>query len=119
MMTDKQLMFSEEQALTDGALSDNIVRVGPGDVGVGNNMSFFAAVNGATGPLTAVVMTGDMEDMSDAAELPVDYKASAAKVALGGVVIRGRLPAGCKTYLRIKFNGAAGGVVTAGLVKDA
>ena len=112
-------MFSEGQTLTSGAVSENIVCVGPGDIGQGNNISLFVSVEGA--PETAMVVTletASKSDMSDAATQNPTYPASAKAVKAGGVVVDTRLPTGCKKYLRLKYGGVAGGKVTAGLVKD-
>lgn len=119
MHTDKLTMFSENQALSSGVDSDNILDVGPGDLGVGNNISLFVSTDGAaTGAMTVSLSTSDSEDMTGAVKL-ADYFVATDKVQALGVVLKTRLPAGCKRYLRLLYSGATGGTVSAGLVQDA
>lgn len=118
MMTDKLLRFSEKQTLASGSVSDNTLRVGKGDIAIGNNMSIYVITDEAPATaMTVALETSDLEDMSDAVTI-AEYKASADAVEGGGIVVNSRLPAGCKTYLRLKYSGPASGTVSAGLAKD-
>ncbi|MCC8189346.1 MAG: hypothetical protein LIP77_01745 [Planctomycetes bacterium] len=118
MMTDKQLCFSEDQALASGAESENVLDIGPGDLGLGNNISLFASVKGApASDLEVVIMTSGTADKSDPQKVAA-YHATAADMLAGGKVIDARVPTGCRRYLWLEYNGVTGGTVFAGLAKD-
>jgi hypothetical protein len=120
MMTDKLLRFSDSQALANNAPSENVIRVGKGDIGVGNNMSIYVHTAGAGGNAAFAVTleTGDEEDLSDAQSVVV-FNVPNDRAVAGGKVVDARIPTGCKTFLRLKYGGLTSGTVSAGLVKDA
>ena len=118
MILDAELMFSNKQPLT-GGVSQNILRVGPGDVGKGEPLTLVVVTSGATGALTVALETSDAEDMSGNVT-PAAYAVDANRVQAGGLVVAQKLPVGCKKYLRLNYTtAAAGGTVTAGLALDA
>ena len=117
-MWDIETTFSDRQALADGA-SDHIVDAGPDDIGLGEPVYLQVAIGrGASGDLTVAVESSDSAAMSGEVCL-VKYLVDAAAVAKGGVVLAAPLPTGCGRYLRLRYSGASGGTVTAGLVQGA
>ncbi|MDR1744883.1 MAG: hypothetical protein LBS30_03925 [Planctomycetota bacterium] len=117
-MWDNETTFSDRQTLADG-LSDNIVDAGPDDIGLGEPVYLQLSLGaGAAGDLAVTVESSDAPDMTGAVNL-VRYQVGAAAVARGGVVLAAPLPTGCGRYLRLRYSGAGGGTVTAGLVQGA
>ncbi len=117
-MWDNETTFSNKQPLADGP-SDNIVDAGPDDIGLGEPIYLQIALGaGAAGELAVTVESSGAEDMAGAVGL-ARYLVDAAVVARGGVVLAAPLPTGCGRYLRLRYAGASGGTVTAGLVQGA
>lgn len=121
MIFDSELMFSNKQALATDAVSENTVRVGPGDAGMGEPISLVVCVAGAetaSSGLTVELQTSDDESMAGAETL-FSGVASKEKIRCGGLALAVKLPRGCKKYLRLAYSGVDAGTVTAGLVLDA
>lgn len=114
-MWDNETMFSNRQILAD-SISERIVDGGD-DLGLGEPVYLQVALSsGCTGSLAVNLETSDSPGMTDAVRL-VQYLVDAGKVAKGGVVLAAPLSTGCKRYLRLSYEGAANGRVTAGLVQ--
>lgn len=117
-MWDKETTFSNLQTLAE-ADSENVVDTGGDDLGLGEPVYLQVAVGkGATGSLTVAVKTAAVAAMTGAMTL-AQYTVAADAVARGGVVLAAPLPTGCKRYLRLRYSGAAGAKVTAGLTQGA
>ncbi len=117
MITDKQLYFSDEQALAPGN-STKILDMGLPDAGVGDDLDFFVLVDGAPASALTVTLQGADDAAFTAPVTIATYPVAAADVAKGGKVRSGRLPRGCRRFLRLAYAGVSGGTVTAGIVKD-
>ncbi|MCC8180806.1 MAG: hypothetical protein LIP23_07860 [Planctomycetes bacterium] len=118
-MWDKETMFSDKQALTDGAVSTSVVDAGPDDIGLGGPIYLQVALSNASeAELTVTVNTADAETMANPVDVAV-YKVPAATAARGGIVLAAPMPTGCRRYLRLAYAGQAAGTVTAGLVESA
>ena len=118
-MWDAENMFSRDQniAAATETDSDDIVDAGPPDAGKGEPVYLHVVLGSgfAAAVMTVKVKTADAADMTGAADL-IAYTVPAALVQRGGSVLAVALPSGCKRYLRASYAGAAGGMVTAGLV---
>ncbi len=117
MITDKQMYFSDEQALAAGN-STKILDMGLPDAGVGRDLDLFVIVDGAPSAALTVTLQGADNAAFTAPVTIATYPVPAADVARGGKVVRGRLPHGCRRFLRLAYAGVSGGTVTAGIVKD-
>lgn len=134
MILDAEQLFSQGQAVTaTGDWSTAVVSVGPGDAGVAERLSLYVTSDPlfTAGTLTVELYTSHTADANvDAAteglvggELIATYPITAAELLVGGMegkLVGARLPHGMKTYLQLKYTGAAltGGKLTAGLVLD-
>lgn len=117
-MWDNEITFSNRQNLADAA-SENIVDAGADDLGLGEPVYLQVALTaGCSGALTVIVECAEAPDMSGGRKL-VEYLVGAETVARGGVVLAAPLPTGCGRYLQLRYSGATGGKVTAGLVQGA
>ncbi|MCD8351438.1 MAG: hypothetical protein LUC93_12595 [Planctomycetaceae bacterium] len=117
-MWDNETTFSNRQTLADGP-SETAVDVGPDDIGLGEPVYLQVSLsNGASGALEVTVETGDAPDLSDAVTL-VTYHVAESVLKHGGTVLAAPVPTGCRRYLRLQYDGASGGTVTAGLVQGA
>lgn len=118
-MWDKDTVFSDKQALSSGANSENVVDAGQNDIGLGAPVYLQVSLSGAPSTeLTIDVQTSDAAAMA-APVVVARYKVPAATVARGGVALAAPLPTGCRRYLRLNYTGPVGGKVTAGLVEGA
>ena len=124
MLWDKQTLFSDGQTLAAGT-STNVVQVqrGPGDAGVGDDVSLAVHVSGTTmsTALTVTLQQAAVAAMTSATTVAT-YTVPMAAVNAGGLVLAVRLPGGTTgKFLRLSYAGTVttGGPVTAGLVKDA
>lgn len=117
-MWDNETTFSDKQPLAAGS-SENIVDTGGDDWGMGDPVYLQVALSaGAAGALTVAIESADAADMSGAVER-AKYLVDASVAGRGGVVLAAPLPTGCGRYLRVRYAGASGGTVTAGLVAGA
>ena len=123
MIIDKENLFSENQAITGSAVSTNLVDLGPGDKGPGEELNLFVQVTEAFNNLTDLTVEVQTDD--DAAfPAPVVVARSpavAAAALTAGAEITGirALPQGLKRYLRLNYvvtgTNPTTGKVTAGL----
>ncbi len=117
-MWDIDAAFSTRQTLADGP-SDHTVDAGPDDLGLGDPVYLQVSLGkGAAGDLTVTLESSAAADMAGAVERAT-YLVDAAVVARGGTVLAAPLPTGCGRYLRLRYAGASGAKVTAGLVQAA
>ncbi|MCD8138445.1 MAG: hypothetical protein LUE17_01465 [Planctomycetaceae bacterium] len=117
-MWDNETTFSTRQALADGP-SEAIVDVGADDIGLGEPVYLQVSLSkGASGSLEVTVETGDEADLGDAVVL-VTYHVTESALKHGGTVLAAPVPTGCRRYMRLRYAGASGGTVTAGLVQAA
>ena len=117
-MWDNETTFSNLQTLADAA-STNIVDTGGDDLGLGEPVYLQVSLTtGASGDLSVAVETSDTGDMAASIRL-AHFLIEESAVTRGGVVLAAPLPTGCKRYLRLRYTGATGGKVTAGLVQGA
>lgn len=117
MIIDKELMFSNAQALTAAAVSTNVVDQGAaGDA----YAALWLVVNNSaaiTGTLGFELQTS--ADEAFTSPITLMSIAAAARSAAGNI-FKGRIPVGAKKYLRLNYTGApTAGSVSAFLVKDA
>lgn len=116
-MWDNETMFSNRQTLADSA-SERMVDGGD-DLGLGEPVYLQVALSpGCMGSLAVNLETSASPGMTDAVRV-VQYLVAADRVAKGGVVLAAPLPTGCKRYLRLSYEGATNGLITAGLVQGA
>ena len=127
MIIDKELMFSEAQAVTSTASSTNIVDLGVGDIGPSEALSLFVnagTVFTGTGTITVSLRTSDTLS-SGALASPIvvaTFPLTNAQIKAGGKLVAARLPHGMKRYADANYTvdgTVAAGKVTAGLVLDA
>ena len=117
-MWDNETTFSNRQVLADAA-SENIVDAGADDLGLGEPVYLQISLSsGCSGSLTVAVDSADAPNMGGAVKR-VEYLVDAGAVAKGGTVLAAPLPTGCGRYLQLRYSGATGGTVTAGLVQGA
>ena len=119
MITDKLLMFSEAQAVTDTAASTDVIDLGPidgnhRDIGVGYPLEFWVLVNAAaaaSGDATVNIQLQTSENNS-----------SWTTIYDSGALAKTALTAGVQRYLRVNYSVATGpltaGEFTAGISLD-
>jgi len=128
MYLDKQLMFSEAQAVTTTTASTNIIDLGPGsDAGAGEPLELMVVVDEAVtadgaATLTIALQTDDNASFSSATTLASTGAIGKAALTLGSSHFRLEVPEGAERYLRLNYTVATGpltaGKFTAGLVLD-
>lgn len=127
MILDKQLMFSEAQALTStDAASTNVLDLGALGYGDSGNspMEVFVRVGTAFADGTSVLIK--LQSATDAAfTTPVDSSVQetvlTAALTANAVVLKARLPYGLKRYVRLYYDVTGtftAGKFTAGLILD-
>ena len=117
MITDKLLMFSEAQAVTDTAASTDVIDLGPidgnrRDIGVGYPLEFWVLVNEAATASGEATVNIQLQTSENNSSWTTIYDSGAfAKV-----------PAGVQRYLRVNYSVATGpltaGKFTAGISLD-
>ena len=126
MFMDKQLMFSEDQAITATAVSTNVLDMGAPDAGK-SELSIFAKVGTAFTAAGAATMTIEVQTATDAAfTTPIVLARSAdvpkASLVAGYQPIMIDVPVGCQRFLRMNYVVSTGpmtaGTLTAGIVAD-
>lgn len=113
-MIDNSLVFSDKQAVTATAASENIIKLGGGDVP--NRLFLVLRVDTAFAGCTSVtpsVETDDAEAFS-AAETVMTFPTYPLASLTAGMMAVVPLPLGLKKYARMKYTVA--GTATAGLV---
>ena len=115
MYLDKQLMFSEAQALTATAASTNVLDLGPLALGTGpgegmRNMLAFCTVHtildsaGDAATLVAVLQMDSTAAFSSAATIATTGTIAEATLVAKYKIFDGiRLPLNCERYIRINF----------------
>ncbi|HCP0430181.1 TPA: hypothetical protein OUT51_002550 [Escherichia coli] len=130
MITDKLLMFSEAQAVTNTAASTDVIDLGPidgkrRDIGVGYPLEFWALVNEAATASGDATVNIQLQTSENNSSWTTIYDSGAlAKTALtaGKRVVYAKVPAGVQRYLRVNYSVATGpltaGEFTAGISLD-
>ncbi len=117
-MWDNELIFSNKQLLAD-ADSENLIDTGGPEAGLGGTVQLQVSLSsGCTGELAISLDSSNSPVMANAVRV-VQYIVDEPRVAKGGVVLAAPLPTGCKRFVRLKYAGASGGYVTAGLTMNA
>lgn len=130
MITDKLLMFSEAQAVTNTAASTDVIDLGPidgnrRDIGVGYPLEFWALVNEAataSGEATVNIQLQTSENNSSWSTIYDSGELAKATLKAGKRVVSAKVPAGVQRYLRVNYSVATGpltaGEFTAGISLD-
>lgn len=130
MILDKDNLFSDEQALTATAASENVIDLGDArDMGNGEpiellvvvNETFDSAADGAT--LTIAVQTDDVEGFGSPTTVQESVTIAEADLAAGEQVFKVKLAsADYQRYLRLNYTVGTedftAGSLTAGLILD-
>lgn len=120
MYVDSLLEFADSQALTADAPSTNVIDLSLArDIGVGRELYVVVQVDSAiTGTLQVNVETDD-NDAFSSATVSADIGSFAASAAAGDQLIYKLSPAVMnEQYVRLDFNGATGGSVSAFMTTD-
>lgn len=117
MILDKELMMSTKQALTAAAMSENVIDQGAAGDAYDALWLVLDVTTAITGTLSLALETDSNTNFSTAKEVLVSLAAVNARPV--GNVYKGRLPKGCKRYLRMSYDGTvSAGAVSAYLVRD-
>lgn len=125
MLFDKQALFSDNQAITATANSDNVVCMAKGvikEVTFGEPMPLRIQVTEAFAGLTSLTValeTASTEKFEDAATLASTAAIPAAELKAGYVFPINFIPKGNLGYMRLKYTvdgTATAGTITAGVV---
>ena len=131
MYIDYQNLFSNRQAVTASAVSENIIDTGRNlngkSIGIGSGYPIEVVcmisetLVGVT-KLAVELQTAETEDFSDAVVLQTAYLTGAEQMTAGTQAPLSTLPVNCKRFLRLNYKVTAGtpesGSITAGLVLD-
>ncbi|EJG6489102.1 hypothetical protein NAF59_003425 [Escherichia coli] len=130
MITDKLLMFSEAQAVTNTAASTDVIDLGPidgnrRDIGVGYPLEFWVLVNEAataSGEATVNIQLQTSENNSSWSTIYDSGALAKATLTAGKRVVSAKVPAGVQRYLRVNYSVATdpltAGKFTAGINLD-
>lgn len=128
MYLDKQLMFSEAQAVTVTAASTNVVDLGADrNVGSGEPLELLVVVDeaaAAAGAATVTIelQTDDNEAFASATTLLSSAAIGKAALTAGSSHFKVQVPEDAERYLRLNYTVATGpltaGKLTAGLILD-
>ena len=130
MITDKLLMFSEAQAVTDTAASTDVIDLGPidgnrRDIGVGYPLEFWVLVNEAataSGEATVNIQLQTSENNSSWTTIYDSGALAKATLTAGKQVVSAKVPSGVQRYLRVNYSVATGPLTackfTAGISLD-
>ena len=132
MIIDKELMFSDAQAITGDETSENVIDLGApgqGDMGNSRPMELLVKTDQAFNNLTSLTIklqTCASENFSSTTvyDLPVQETITLASgnLAINKEILRAKLPHGCLRYLRLNYdvNGSnpSTGQITAALIYD-
>ena len=123
MMTDAENTFSDEQAITVDAVSENVIDLGPPDAGK-SAIPLSITVDEAFAALTSLeisIQTDDNAAFSSAATL-TKRSWLLADLTLGAKLDMGTLPADMERYARLYYDvtgsDATAGKISAFLVRD-
>ena len=128
MLIDKQLVFSDDQAITASAASTNVIDLGEArDIGNGEELFLYIQVTetlddvGDNSTITPKLETYDNEAFGSATTLRT-YEAITANKAAGSEYFYRLEPASYERYIRLYYTVANGdlsaGKLTATIVKD-
>jgi len=116
MILDKELIFSNKQALTAAGASTDVVDQGAAGDSYNALWLVVNVTTAITGTLGFDLECDDNSDFSSAKKL---LSIAAAERTVTGNIFKGRLPKGCERYLRILYTGTvSAGNMTAFLTKD-
>lgn len=130
MILDKLLMFSEAQAVTASAASNDVIDLGPidgtrRDIGVGYPLEFWATVNtsaAAAGAATVNIQLQTSPDNSTWTTLSTSGDLALSALTSGKRVMSQKVPQGVQRYLRVNYVVGTGpltaGAFTAGINLD-
>lgn len=129
MIFDKELMFSEEQDLSQAAgdyASTNVIDLGVAKIGKGEPLRIFCqAIEAFKGPgatVTFALQTDDNESFSTPTTIHTSGAIGVATLVAGYRSIDLPLPSNTERYVRLYYTIASAattsGTVTAGLIKD-
>lgn len=130
MITDKLLMFSEAQAVTNTAASTDVIDLGPidgnrRDIGVGYPLEFWVLVNEAATAIGEATVNIQLQTSENNSSWSTIYDSGAlakATLTAGKRVVSAKVPAGVQRYLRVNYSVATGpltaGKFTAGINLD-
>lgn len=109
MIFDGENLFFKEKALSNSALTSDVIHYGEGEAGEPPWVVFMTTGASGGSSLSTVIETSETEDMSSPTELGT----------FTGTSFKVKLPKGNKGYLRLKSTcDYTSGTVTAGLVLD-
>ncbi|RRM92734.1 Bbp16 family capsid cement protein [Escherichia coli] len=130
MITDKLLMFSEAQAVTNTAASTDVIDLGPidgkrRDIGVGYPLEFWVLVNEAataSGEETVNIQLQTSENNRSWSTIYDSGALATDTLTAGKRVVSAKVPAGVQRYLCVNYSVATGpltaGKFTAGISLD-
>ena len=130
MILDKLLMFSEAQAVTATAASNDVIDLGPidgnrRDIGVGYPLELFVNVNTtatAAGAATVNIQLQTSPDNSSWTTLTTSGDLALSALTSGKRVMSQKVPQGVQRYLRVNYVVGTGpltaGAFTAGINLD-
>lgn len=97
--------FSDDQAITGDAASTNVLRVGPGDFGQGNDLYLDVYVTEAFNTLTSLNIALQTDDNSGFTSATTLYSAEVvlANLTLGAKIPLKAIPNGCEEYIRLNY----------------
>lgn len=103
---DKQTRFSNNQAITANAISENVIKVGPGDFGQGNDLFIDVFVTEAFNNLTSLEVDLRTDDDEAFGSHKVLYSTGAivlADLVAGYKFTIRNIPPGCEDYLALYY----------------
>ena len=128
MIMDKELEFSDSQAVTASAASTNVVDLGQTyDIGVGEDLYFVVQVDAAAtaagaATVTFTLQTDTVENFASPTGLINSDAIGKAALTVGAKPIVARIPHGAQRYLRAHYTVGTGpltaGAFSAFLTKD-
>ena len=123
MILDKDLIFSDKQAVTADAASTNALDLGQGGDAVGQELAIHAVVQTTFATLTSLtIKVQTSADNSNWADVILTPAIAAADLVKGAEVLYIRVPKGLKRYVRLYYDvtgsNATAGKITAFMSKD-
>ena len=123
MIIDKDLLFSNEQAITGTAASTNVIDLGEGGDAIGQELTIHAVVKTSFATLTSLtVKVQTSADNSNWADVVLGPAIPVASLKAGKDIFCVRVPQGLKRYVRLYYtvagSNASAGKITAFASKD-
>jgi hypothetical protein len=125
MIMDKELVFSDKQAVTASGTSTNVVDLGSADAGNSDHIELFVKVDAAFNNLTSLgvkLQTSVDAAFTSPVDTPVNSTILLAGLTANTQVVKAKVPYGMYRYARVYYTvtGTAPttGTVTAALVAD-